>query len=49
MTSLEWIFMTLSIPVPNLTTAHSGPLFPVEEVILNHVTTIEVFMSHEEK
>ncbi|MDP3706455.1 MAG: glutamate--cysteine ligase [Legionellaceae bacterium] len=31
------------VPVPHLTTAHSGPLFPVEAVILNHVTTIEAW------
>ncbi|MDP1602386.1 MAG: glutamate--cysteine ligase [Legionella sp.] len=29
------------IPVPNLTTAHSGPLYHVEKVLLNHVSTIE--------
>lgn len=30
-------------PVPNLTTAHAGPLFPVEEVILNKIATIEAW------
>lgn len=29
------------IPVPNLTTAHSGPLFHVEKVLLNQVSVIE--------
>lgn len=28
-------------PVPNLTTAHAGPLHPVEAVILSHVSIIE--------
>lgn len=31
------------IPVPLLTTAHSGPLHPVEEIILNQVATIEAW------
>lgn len=31
----------IDVPVPHLTTAHSGPLHPVEEVILNQVATIE--------
>jgi glutamate--cysteine ligase len=30
-----------AIPVPNLTTAHSGPLFPVEKIVLNQVSVIE--------
>jgi glutamate--cysteine ligase len=33
----------IDFPVPNLTTAHSGPLFPVEEVILNKIATIEAW------
>lgn len=33
----------IDVPVPHLTTAQSGPLFPVEAVILNHVTTIEAW------
>jgi len=36
--------MTLTdIPVPHLVTAQSGPLFPVEAVILTHVSTIEAW------
>ena len=31
------------IPVPHLTTAHSGPLHHVEKVILNQVSTIEAW------
>lgn len=31
------------IPVPHLTTAHVGPLFPVEEVILSQVAMIEAW------
>ena len=31
------------VPVPLLTTAHSGPLHPVEEIILNQVATIEAW------
>ena len=31
------------IPVPHLTTVHSGPLYPVEKVILNQVATIEAW------
>lgn len=30
-----------NFPVPHLTTAHSGPLFHVEKVLLNQVATIE--------
>ena len=33
----------LNITTPHLTTAHSGPLHPVEEVILNQVSTIETW------
>ena len=33
----------IDIPVPHLTTAQSGPLNPVEEVILNQVVTIEAW------
>lgn len=31
----------LDIPVPNLTTAHSGPLYHIEKVILSQVASIE--------
>ena len=31
------------VPVPNLTTAHSGPLHHVEKVILNQVAVIETW------
>lgn len=31
------------VPVPHLTTAHSGPLHYVEQVILNHVAEIEAW------
>lgn len=31
------------VPVPHLTTAHSGPLHHVEEIILNKVATIEAW------
>jgi glutamate--cysteine ligase len=31
----------IKVPLPHLTTAHRGPLFPVEEVILNNFATIE--------
>lgn len=31
------------IPVPHLTTAHTGPLLPVEKVILNQVAAIEAW------
>ena len=34
---------SIDIPVPHLTTAHSGPLHHVEAVILNQVTTIEAW------
>ncbi|MCX7117956.1 MAG: glutamate--cysteine ligase [Legionellales bacterium] len=34
---------SFEIPVPHLTTAHSGPLHPVEEVLLNEVTRIEAW------
>lgn len=30
-----------TIPVPNLTTAHSGPLYPVEKILLSKVALIE--------
>jgi glutamate--cysteine ligase len=33
----------VDIPVPHLTTAHSGPLHPVEEAILSQVYTIEAW------
>ena len=33
----------IDIPVPHLTTAHAGPLHPVEEVILNQVAGIEAW------
>ncbi|MDP3561593.1 MAG: glutamate--cysteine ligase [Legionellaceae bacterium] len=33
----------IDVPVPHLTTAHSGPLFPVEEVLLNNVGVIEAW------
>jgi len=33
-------------PVPHLTTAHSGPLHHVEEVILNKVAAIEAWFRH---
>ena len=33
----------IDVPVPHLTTAHSGPLHHVEEVILNQVATIEAW------
>ncbi|KTD51256.1 glutamate--cysteine ligase [Legionella quateirensis] len=31
------------IPVPHLTTAHSGPLYHVEKILLNHVAPIEAW------
>lgn len=31
------------VPVPHLTTAHSGPLYHVEKIILNHVPAIEAW------
>ncbi len=31
------------IPVPHLTTAHSGPLYHLEKIILNHVAVIEAW------
>lgn len=31
------------LPVPHLTTAHSGPLYHVEKIILNHVAVIEAW------
>lgn len=34
---------SIDVPVPNLVTAHSGPLNHVEEVILNQVTIIEAW------
>lgn len=33
----------INVPVPHLTTAHTGPLHHVEELILNHVATIEAW------
>jgi glutamate--cysteine ligase len=33
----------MDVPVPRLTTVHSGPLYPVEEIILNHVAPIEAW------
>lgn len=35
--------MSFDIPQPRLTTAHSGPLFPIEEVILSQVGEIEAW------
>ena len=35
--------LPVHIPVPNLTTAHAGPLHPIEAVLLNNVTTIEAW------
>lgn len=37
------------IPVPCLTTAHSGPLFHVEKIVLNHVAAIEAWFRHKWK
>ncbi len=34
---------SIHVPVPHLTTAHAGPLHPIEAVILSHVTTIEAW------
>ncbi len=34
------------IPVPNLTTAHSGPLHQIERLILNEIPTIESWFRH---
>jgi glutamate--cysteine ligase len=31
------------VPAPHLTTAHSGPLYHVEKVILNQIATIEAW------
>ena len=33
----------ISVPLPHLTTAHTGPLHHVEEVILNHLADIETW------
>ena len=33
----------INVPVPHLTTAHAGPLQPLEAVILNQVSTIETW------
>ena len=33
----------IDVPVPRLTTAHTGPLYHVEKVILNQVETIEAW------
>ncbi len=33
----------IDVPVPHLTTAHAGPLHPIEAVILSNVTTIEAW------
>lgn len=38
--------MSCNIPQPRLTTAHSGPLFPVEEVILSQFGSIETWFRH---
>lgn len=35
--------LPIDVPVPNLTTAHTGPLHPIEAVILSQVTTIEAW------
>ncbi|KTD59715.1 glutamate--cysteine ligase [Legionella sainthelensi] len=37
------------IPVPHLTTAHSGPLFHVEKIVLNQIATIETWFRHQWK
>lgn len=37
------------IPVPHLTTAHSGPLSHVEKIVLNHVAEIESWFRHKWK
>ncbi|MBI2786862.1 MAG: glutamate--cysteine ligase [Legionella longbeachae] len=37
------------IPVPHLTTAHSGPLFHVEKIVLNQVAVIESWFRHKWK
>lgn len=37
------------IPVPHLTTAHSGPLFHVEEIVLNQIANIETWFRHQWK
>lgn len=39
--------MLVDIPQPRLTTAHAGPLFPVEEVILSHVNKIEAWFRNQ--
>lgn len=39
----------IDVPVPHLTTAGSGPLHPVEQVILNHVTVIEAWFRQQWK
>ncbi len=31
------------VPVPHLTTAHSGPLYPVEKMVLNKIAVIEAW------
>ena len=31
------------VPAPHLITAHTGPLHPIEAIILNNVTTIETW------
>lgn len=37
------------VPVPHLTTAHSGPLYHVEKIILNQVAEIEAWFRHKWK
>ncbi|QEY51027.1 glutamate--cysteine ligase [Legionella longbeachae] len=37
------------IPVPHLTTAHSGPLFHVEKIVLNQIANIETWFRHQWK
>lgn len=37
------------LPLPHLTTAHSGPLHHVEEIILNHVAVIEAWFRQQWK
>lgn len=34
---------SMHVPVPHLITAHTGPLHPIEEIILSHATTIEAW------
>lgn len=37
------------VPVPHLTTAHSGPLYHIEQVLLNQVATIETWFRNKWK